>query len=64
MRFPQDQETGYEQVQRQEIEVADREHPRELEEQRNGQEEREIEPRRRVRQVEVEKDRWFHGQTP
>jgi hypothetical protein len=37
--------------------VANTEQPAKLEEQRNREQQREIEPRRRVRQVEVQKDR-------
>ena len=60
----QDQKPGHEEEQHQQIEVADRQEPRELEEQRDGKKEGEVEPRRRVRQTKIEENRGFHGCAP
>ena len=54
-----EQHAWHEEVEREQVEVPQRQRPRELEEERNGQHQRPVEPGRRARQLKVEKDRHF-----
>jgi hypothetical protein len=59
--FLEQKKAGHKQKQSQQIEISEAEGARELKKQRDGENQREIEPRCRIGQVKIKENRLVHG---